>query len=145
MRASLAIVLAIGLAGGCSSKTEIAPATDEATTGRARDGVVTKDGERMAKKGAVSPDAIVVSEKSLQSKEAEDIVESNILFVNALLGEYLTEEEVSADALRSYYVDYYLTQVNNGGFRSSSTTQSGIQGASGTCAKGCARSERVNT
>lgn len=70
----------------------------------------------MAKKFAIQPDAIVVSANSHQSKEAEDIVESNVSFVNSLFEEYLTEEEVSADALRSYYVDYYLAQVNNGGF-----------------------------
>lgn len=61
-------------------------------------------------------DAIIVSDESCRSAEPGDIVESNIVFVNALFEEYLTADEVSADALRSYYVDYYLAEVNNGGF-----------------------------
>jgi len=61
-------------------------------------------------------DAIVVSDPSFRSDEPDDIVNSNISFVNALFEEYLTADEVSPDALRSYYVDYYLAQVNNGGF-----------------------------
>lgn len=36
--------------------------------------------------------------------------------MNALLAEHLRLEEIAPDALRSYYVDYYLAQVNNGGF-----------------------------
>src|SRR4051812_5684805 len=115
MRASLVILLAIGLVG-CSSQTEITPARDGTTTGPAPNGVASKGGERMSKNVTMQPDAIVVSTKSFGSKEAEDIVESNVSFVNALFDEYLTGEEVHPDALRSYYVDYYLDQVNNGGF-----------------------------
>lgn len=64
----------------------------------------------------IPPDAVVVTDTSFQSDDSYQIVESNIYFVNALFEEYLTEEEVPRDALRSYYVDYYLAQVNNGGF-----------------------------
>src|SRR5262249_35681772 len=64
----------------------------------------------------ISTDAIVVSDASFRSDEPGDIVESNISFLNALFAEHLTADEVSSDALRSYYVDYYLAQVNNGGF-----------------------------
>ncbi len=64
----------------------------------------------------ISRDAVVVSDKSFHSDDPAEIVESNISFVNALFEEYLTAEEVSPNALRSYYVDYYLAQVNNGGF-----------------------------
>src|SRR3954451_15838582 len=64
----------------------------------------------------VSRDVVVVSDTSFRSDDPSEIVESNIAFLNALFEEYLTAEEVSADALRSYYVDYYLAEVNNGGF-----------------------------
>jgi hypothetical protein len=64
----------------------------------------------------VSADAVVISDTSFGNDDPGAIVESNISFLNALFEEYLTADEVSADALRSYYVDYYLAQVNNGGF-----------------------------
>ncbi len=44
------------------------------------------------------------------------IVDSNILFLNALFREHIRPDEVSHDAARSYYVDFYLAQMNNGGF-----------------------------
>lgn len=65
----------------------------------------------------LSPDdAIMVSDMDFKSADPEDIVQSNVYVVNALLGEYLRSKEISQAALTSYYVDYYLTQVNNGGF-----------------------------
>src|SRR6266700_3596257 len=64
----------------------------------------------------LSLDAVVVSDTSFRGDDPSEIVESNVSFLNALFEEHLTAEEVSADALRSYYVDYYLAQVNNGGF-----------------------------
>lgn len=65
---------------------------------------------------SIPPEAVVVSDTSFRSNDAFEIVESNVSFLNALFSEYLTLGEVSADALRSYNVDYYLAQVNNGGF-----------------------------
>lgn len=64
----------------------------------------------------IAQEAIIVSKDSFDSTEPIDIVQSNIDFLNALFDEYLTDEEVSINALRSYYVDYYYTQMNNGGF-----------------------------
>ena len=61
-------------------------------------------------------DAIVVLEASVTHDDPGEIVGSNVWFVNALLEDYLTADEVAPDSLRSYYVDYYLAQVNNGGF-----------------------------
>jgi len=58
--------------------------------------------------------SVIVSRESFASAEPYDIVDSNISFVNALFAEYLRAEEISPDALRSYYADYYLAQVNNG-------------------------------
>jgi hypothetical protein len=60
--------------------------------------------------------SVIVSKESFASAEPRDIVESNISFVNALLAGYLHEEEIPRDALRSYYADYYLAEVENGGF-----------------------------
>jgi hypothetical protein len=64
----------------------------------------------------VSPDAVIVSKPSFDGSEPYDIIESNISFLNALFEEHLRHDEVAPDALRSYYVDYYLAEVNNGGF-----------------------------
>lgn len=59
---------------------------------------------------------IIVSEESYNSEDEYEIIYSNIDYLNSLFQEYIYLEEVSDDALKSYYVDYYLTQVNNGGF-----------------------------
>jgi hypothetical protein len=66
--------------------------------------------------GALRPDAVVVSDVDFGADDPAMIVESNVGFLNDLFAEHLKIEEVSADALRSYYVDYYLAEVNNGGF-----------------------------
>ena len=60
--------------------------------------------------------AIIVSDNSVKSDNDYDIIYSNISFLNAQFKEYIMHSEVSVNALRSYYVDYYLAQVNNGGF-----------------------------
>jgi hypothetical protein len=57
--------------------------------------------------------SVIVSD---QRVAGADIVSSNIEVVNALFGEHLRADEIAPDALRSYYVDYYLAQVENGGF-----------------------------
>ena len=65
----------------------------------------------------LSPDdAVIVSSESLASSAADDLLESNATVVNALRGEHLRDDEISRTAMKSYYVDYYLAQVNNGGF-----------------------------
>lgn len=63
-----------------------------------------------------SDQAVIVSKESFESDDPHDIVDSNVTFVTALLEEHFTADELSQDALRSYYVDYYLAEVNNGGF-----------------------------
>jgi hypothetical protein len=60
--------------------------------------------------------SVIVSDQSVASADPYDIVCSNIEVVNALFGEHLRADEIAPDALRSYYVDYFLAQVNNGGF-----------------------------
>ncbi len=61
-------------------------------------------------------DAIIVSTKSYDSTDHYDIIGSNISFINALFQERFRVDEISVYALQSYYVDYYLAQMNNGGF-----------------------------
>ena len=63
-----------------------------------------------------SSDAVIVSSESLASPDQRAIIDSSIEFVNALVAEHLRPDEISRDAWRSYYVDYYLAQVENGGF-----------------------------
>ncbi|QIL82133.1 DMP19 family protein [Diaphorobacter sp. HDW4A] len=59
---------------------------------------------------------ILVSKEALNSEDSYDLVESNIDSVNELLERLVEYEEMSPEALKSYYVDYYLAQVKNGGF-----------------------------
>jgi hypothetical protein len=46
----------------------------------------------------------------------EDVVDANVNVVNAMFEELLDADEISPTALRSYYVDFYLTQALAGGF-----------------------------
>lgn len=64
----------------------------------------------------VSVQSVIVSDKSYASDDPYDIINSNISFVNALLEAYFNPDEISSNAFRSYYVDYYLAQLKNGGF-----------------------------
>jgi Domain of unknown function (DUF4375) len=64
----------------------------------------------------IPADAIVVSTASFGADDPHRIVVSNAAFVDALFAEFLTAEEISEDALRSYFVQYYLAQMQNGGF-----------------------------
>jgi len=59
---------------------------------------------------------IIISQNSVNSKEPYDIVYSNITVVNLLLKQGLTGNDIHKDAFGSYYADYYLAQVENGGF-----------------------------
>lgn len=61
-------------------------------------------------------DRILVSKQSIDSSDSYDVIMSNIDSLNALFERYVEYQEVSTDALYSYFVDYYLAQVNNGGF-----------------------------
>lgn len=58
---------------------------------------------------------IIVSDKSVKSIDPYDIIDSNISFIN-LLREEGFDGELCPDAQISYYVDYYHSQVKNGGF-----------------------------
>ncbi|PJJ61673.1 DMP19 family protein [Compostimonas suwonensis] len=58
---------------------------------------------------------VVVSAESIE-EGADSIVYSNVTIVNALLSGLLEIGEIAPNAIRSYYVDYYLAEVSNGGF-----------------------------
>lgn len=60
--------------------------------------------------------AVIVSKDSMASDDPYAVVNSNISFLNALQEEHFRDEELSQDALRSYFVDFYLSEVENGGF-----------------------------
>ena len=45
-----------------------------------------------------------------------DVVDANVDVINAMYAEMLDVEEIAPNALRSYYVDFYLTQALGGGF-----------------------------
>lgn len=60
--------------------------------------------------------SVVVSKQALASDDPYDLVYSNIQFVNLLMQQMVRGDEMVPASLQSYYVDYYLTQVNNGGF-----------------------------
>ena len=60
-------------------------------------------------------DHIVVSQESIRNSDVYAVIESNISVVNYLLEEGAEPGELSPDALGSYYVDYYVAEVMNGG------------------------------
>lgn len=63
-----------------------------------------------------SKDSIVVLASSVEDEDSADIIQSNIAFVDMLVEEYLERKEIAADALRSYHVDSFLAEFENGGF-----------------------------
>ena len=63
-----------------------------------------------------NPEIVFTFKDSISSDDPYYLVYSNITFVNALLNGHCMQSEIPSNALRSYFVDYYLAQVNNGGF-----------------------------
>ncbi len=59
---------------------------------------------------------VLVSKEAMASKDAYDVIMSNISVVNALKDEYFRDGEQAPNAMLSYRVDQYLAEVNNGGF-----------------------------
>lgn len=71
--------------------------------------------------------AIVVDESAVDSTDPDnDIVQANIDFLNDLLAQYIRFDEMSQEALRSYEVDYYLTQIIMAAFHNSSSIRAGM-------------------
>lgn len=65
---------------------------------------------------AIPSTAIVISRNSFDSDDAYAPIQSNISFINAQLDQWLRPDEIAAEAMCSYYVDFYVAQVENGGF-----------------------------
>jgi len=61
-------------------------------------------------------DKIIVSENAFKSAETTDIINSNIAIVNVMREEGIKDEDIHEDALLSYYLDYYTSQVHKSGF-----------------------------
>ncbi|MCX6499293.1 MAG: hypothetical protein NTU93_10920 [Arthrobacter sp.] len=59
--------------------------------------------------------APVLTKESLHGGNV-DVVDANVDVVNAMYAELLDTDEIAPNALRSYYVDFYLTQALGGGF-----------------------------
>lgn len=59
--------------------------------------------------------APVLTRESISGGDAE-VVDANVDVVNTMYAELLDVEEIAPNALRSYYVDFYLTQSLGGGF-----------------------------
>jgi len=59
---------------------------------------------------------IIVSESSLKNYYFNDIVHSNIEYITKLFQKDIKENYICEDALKSYYVDYYLSHIKHGGF-----------------------------
>ena len=59
--------------------------------------------------------ATVLPRECINGSDA-DVVDANVDVVNTMYAELLDIEEIATTALRSYYVDFYLTQSLGGGF-----------------------------
>ncbi|HJV98424.1 MAG TPA: hypothetical protein VJ617_04945 [Arthrobacter sp.] len=62
-----------------------------------------------------SQQPVVLTTGSIEGTD-EEVVDANVLVVDAMHRELLHTEEISPVAIRSYYVDFYLTQSLEGGF-----------------------------
>jgi len=59
---------------------------------------------------------IVVTTDSFHSQNIHNIISSNIQYITKLFQHNLQEDNISQEALKSYYVDYYLSHILHGGF-----------------------------
>jgi hypothetical protein len=64
----------------------------------------------------MSMNEIIISIDSFHSRNKHDIIASNNHYVTRLFQNNLTEDKISEDALKSYYIDYYLSHIQHGGF-----------------------------
>ena len=62
-----------------------------------------------------SQNPVVLTKASIEAG-SEEVVDANVHVVNAMYGSLLDAGEIAPVALRSYYVDFYVTQSLEGGF-----------------------------
>jgi hypothetical protein len=63
----------------------------------------------------INENPVILTKDSIEADNA-DVVDANVTVVNEMYEELLNHEEIATNALRSYFVDYYLTQALAGGF-----------------------------
>lgn len=59
---------------------------------------------------------IIVSETAFNSENPQDVIHSNISIINLMREEGVDDDLIHEDALTSYYLDYYWTQLSEGNF-----------------------------
>jgi len=64
----------------------------------------------------MSINEIIISIDSFHSQNKYDVVSSNNQYITKLFQNNIEEDKISEDALKSYYVDYYLSHIQHGGF-----------------------------
>jgi len=64
----------------------------------------------------MSINEIIISIDSFHSQNEHDIVSSNNQYITKLFQNNIDEDKIPEDALKSYYIDYYLSHIQYGGF-----------------------------
>ena len=59
---------------------------------------------------------IIVSKESLRNLDPYAIINSNIQYITKLFQHDVPDTAISEEALKSYYIDYYLSHIKYGGF-----------------------------
>ncbi len=59
---------------------------------------------------------VIVSQGGFAGTHLYDLIESNLTVVNLLRDEGYPVDQITAESRASYWVDFYLAQMNNGGF-----------------------------
>jgi hypothetical protein len=59
---------------------------------------------------------IIVSETAFNSENPQDVIHSNISIINLMREEGVNDDLIHEDALMSYYLDYYWSQLLEGNF-----------------------------
>ena len=64
----------------------------------------------------MSINEIIISIDSFYSQNKHDIVFSNTQYITKLFQNNIEEDKISEDALKSYYIDYYLSHIQHSNF-----------------------------
>jgi hypothetical protein len=59
---------------------------------------------------------IIISKESFDTQDPYKIIDSNIQYLTKLFQNNVPDSEICEEALKSYYVDYYLSHIKYGGF-----------------------------
>jgi len=59
---------------------------------------------------------IIVSNESIYSNEIFHLIQSNIQYITKLFQSNIADDNIAEDALKSYYIDYYLSHIQHNGF-----------------------------